>query len=65
MTIFCNLVYACIHKICEKFVSCKRSISWLCQKVILFEDVCPMRMAMMPTTLAQTCVDGMTPPCRF
>ena len=31
---FCNTVCACIHKICEgKFGCCKKSFSWLGQKV--------------------------------
>ena len=34
MVLFCNLVYVYAHKICDdKFGGCKKSFSWLGQKV--------------------------------
>ena len=33
MILFCNIVYVYVHKIGEKFGGCKKSLSWLDQKL--------------------------------
>ena len=56
MILFCNLVCVYVHKICEnKFGGCKKSFSWLGQKV---NKNTSLHMATMPTTSAQICAHG-------
>ena len=54
MVLFCNLVGAHERKICEdKFGGCKKSFSWLGQRVN--KKIRLTRMAAMPMTPVRTC----------